>query len=163
MKKNYFNFKSKKGFMVLEILIAASIITMTILASSSITQKSIAISRQSIHAAQASFLLEEGAEAVRVYRDNTWSNISGMTVGSEYYPEFSGGTWTFSTTPSTIDIFTRKVVVANVNRDATSNDIVTSGGVYDSGTKLFTVTVLWEENGQTITKTLSFYLADIFS
>lgn len=153
----------QKGFMIVEILVAASIIAMSVLASSSVAQKSINVSRQAFHSAQAAFLLEEGAEAMRIYRDNAWSNISGMTVATDYYPLFSGGTWTFSTTPTTIDRFTRKVVVSNVNRDSTTQDIVTSGGVLDSGTKLVTVTVSWLQGNITVTKTLSFYLADIFS
>ena len=67
-------------------------------------------------------------------------------------------------------IFTRTVVLADVNRDtsvdpntSTSKDIVSSGGALDSGTKLITVTVSWTEGGATITKNLKFYIIDIFS
>ena len=119
------------------------------------------MSRQALHVSQATFLLEEGAEAVRIFRDNAWSNISSLNVGTNYYPTFSG-TWTVSTTPSTVGIFTRVITIANVNRDATSGDITTSG-VNDSGTKLITITVSWTESGQAMSKTLSFYIMDIFS
>ncbi len=149
--------------MLVEIMVATSIIVVTVLTALSVAQKSISVAHQSFHTSQATFLLEEGAEAVRITRDNAWANISGLTVGTNYYPTFSGGTWTLSATPSTVGIFTRKVVIANVSRDATTDDIVTSGGTNDPGTKLVTVTVSWTENGATVSKTLSFYIMDIFS
>ena len=154
--------KKQKGFLVVEILVAASIITLTILSATVVAQKSIYVSRQALNTTQAAHLLEEGAEAVRIYRDNAWANISGMTLGTNYYPVFSGGTWTFSTTVSTIGIFTRKVVVSNVNRDNSTKDIVTSGGAVDAGTKLVTVTVTWNDGTNVITKTLPFYITNIF-
>jgi len=151
--------------MVVEILVAISIITASILAAMAVTQKSVYVSRQAFHTAQASFLLEEGAEAVRIVRDNAWSGISGLTAGGTYYLKFSGGTWITSTTLSdgVLGIFTRKVSVANVNRDNTSKDIVSSGGTLDAGTKLVTITVSWLEGGTLITKTLQFYIMNIFS
>ncbi len=149
--------------MMVEVLVAAAIITASILAAMAVTQKAVFVSRQSFHATQAAFLLEEGAEAVRIARDNAWSNISSLTVGTNYYPTFSGGTWTLSTSSSTVGIFTRSVTIASVNRDNTTKDIISSGGTLDSGTKLVTVTVSWAEGGTTITKTLQFYIMDIFS
>jgi Tfp pilus assembly protein PilV len=156
-------YKKSKGFLMIEVLIVASILTVSVLAAMSVAQKSISLSEQSLHTYQASFLLEEGAEAVRIVRDNSWSNISSLTSGTNYYPSFSGGTWTLSTIPNTIDIFTRTVNVQDVNRDNTTHDIVSSGGTLDSGTKLMTITVSWNEGGQSLSKTLSFYVMNIFS
>ncbi len=152
-----------QGFMMVEVLVATSIIAISILAAMAVAQKSVSVSFEASHISEAGFLLEEGAEAVRIVRDNAWTNISGLTAGTIYYPTFSGGTWTLSTTSNTVGIFTRKVVIANVNRDNTTKDIVTSGGTVDSGTKLVTVTASWIEGGTTITKTLKFYLINIFS
>jgi type II secretory pathway pseudopilin PulG len=159
MKKKFQN----KGFMVVEILVAISIIAVAILVAMTVAQKSVYVSRQALHMNQAAFLLEEGAEAVRIVRDNGWSNISGLTLGTNYYPTFSGGTWTLSATANTVGIFTRTVTLASVNRDSSTSDIVSSGGALDVGTKLVTVTVSWSEGGATLTKTLQFYIMDIFS
>jgi len=158
------NFKNKisGGFMMVEMVVAISIIVVSILAAMSVAQKTIYASHQALHVSEASYLLEEGAEATRILRDNSWNNISGLTVGTNYYLVFSGGTWTLSSTPSTVGIFTRKVNIANVNRDATTADI-SSSGVNDVGTKLVTVTVTWNEGGVGLSKTLSFYLMNIFS
>lgn len=150
-----------RGFMTVEVIVAVSIIVISVLAAMAVAEKSIYVSRQALHVSQATFLLEEGAEAVRIIRDNAWGNISSLSTGTNYYPTFSG-TWTLSTTPATIGIFTRTVMVANVNRDATTGDIAVSGE-NDAGTKLITITVSWIESGQAMSKTLSFYIMDIFS
>jgi len=133
-----------RGFMIVEVLIAASIITVSILAAMSVTQKSVYVSRQAFHITQAGFLLEEGAENTRIARDNSWSNVTALNSSEQ------------------IGIFTRTVVASSVSRDNTTKDI-SSTGVNDLGTKLITVTVSWLEGGTTISKTLQFYIMDIFS
>lgn len=158
IKKDFKN----RGFMMVEVIVVISIVVVTVLAAMSITQKSIYVSNQSLHTSEASFLLEEGAEAVRTLRDGSWSNITSLTSGTTYYPTFSSGAWSLSTTSSSVGIFTRTVTIANVNRDATTANIA-SVGVNDVGTKLVTVTVSWKEGSNTLTKTLSYYLMDIFS
>lgn len=148
--------------MAVEILVAVSIITASVLAMMAVSQKSVFISRQSFHSAQAAFLLEEGVEAVRILRDDAWTNISSLTPSTDYYPTFSGGTWVLSGTPNTVGIFTRTVSISNVNRDDTSKDI-SEIGTEDVDTKLVTVTVSWPEGGAIVTKTLQFYIMNIFS
>ncbi len=147
---------------MVEVIIVVSIILVSVLIVMSVAQKSITVSRQALHTSQATFLLEEGAEAVRIVRDNAWSNISNLTVNTNYYPTFSGNTWILSSTANTLGIFTRTVNVANVNRDASTKDISISGA-NDAGTRLITVTASWSESGNAVSKTLSFYIMDIFS
>ena len=161
MKK--FNRKNnfKKGSLLVEILIASSIIVILTLAMMNVVQKGISVSHQSLHITQASFLLEEGGEVTRILRDNAWSNISNLTLGTNYYPTFGNNTWTLSTTPSQVGIFTRTVTFSQVLRDAVTGDISNSGSI-DTGTKLVTVNVSWSESGQTISKNLKFYISNIF-
>jgi Tfp pilus assembly protein PilV len=137
-------FKNKSGFIMVEILIGAFIVVGCILAAMDVSQKSISVSRQALHTAQASFLLEEGAENARIARDNAWSNVSSIN------------------TSESVDIFTRTVVASNAYRNATTGDIA-STGTSDTDAKLITVTVSWKEGAQTVSKTLSFYLFNIFS
>ena len=157
IKKYFLN----RGFMTIEILVSISIITLSVLAAMSVAQKSISLSRQAVHYTQASFLLEEGAEAVRITRDNNWTNISALNVGTDYYPSFGGGTWTLSATPNTVGIFTRKINIVSVLRDNVTKDIAVAG-TDDPGTKLVTITVSWAEGSTILTKTLQFYILDIF-
>src|ERR1035437_605758 len=121
--------KNCKGSMMIEIIIVISIITVSTLAAMAVAQKSIYLARQSTHASQAAFLLEEGAEATRIVRDNAWSGISSLTANTNYYLKFSGGTWITSSTSTDgiVDIFTRKVSITGVNRDNTTKDISAIG------------------------------------
>jgi Tfp pilus assembly protein PilV len=138
------NIFQKKGFMVVEVLVAASIITISILAALAVAQKSISVSRQAFHTTQAAFLLEEGAENARIERDNTWDNVASLNSSEQ------------------IGIFTRTVIASSVTRDNITKDI-SSVGTDDPGTKLITVTVSWPEGGLTVSKTLRFYIMNIFS
>lgn len=159
-------FKNKKqknsGFMMVELVVIAAVLVMLIISASAVAQKGIEVSRRSLHQIEASFLLEEGAEAVRVLRDDDWANISGVTMGSNYYTALSGGTWVISQTPSTIGIFTRRIAFSDVYRDATTQDIVSSGGVLDPGTKLVSIYIGWFEGTTAIEKNVKFYITDLF-
>ena len=150
-----------KGSMMIEVLIVATIIVVSVLSALIVAQKSIYLSRQSLHQTQVAFLLEEGAEATRIIRDNTWTNVSNLTPATDYYLSFSGGTWILSVTPSSIGIFTRKIVISSAYRDANQN--LASSGTIDSQTRLVTVSVVWTDGGQNFSKTLQFYLTDLFS
>ena len=160
----------KKGSMMVEIVIATSIIAVFALVSLNVAQKSIVVSHRSIHTAQAAYLLEEGAESVKIFRDNnTWANFTTTLFdpASTYCLSDTVASWTSAlstNSPCTkIGVFTRTINTATVNRDDMSGDIVSSGGTLDSGTRLFTITVSWPESGNIITKTLKFYVNNIHS
>lgn len=147
---------------MVEVMVAISIITVAVLSATAVSQKAVQISRQTFHDEQAAFLMEEAAEATRIIRDNAWGNISALVPGTDYYPVFSGGAWTLSATPTMVGIFTRKVSISDVERDAGTGDIAASGTA-DDGTKLVTVSVSWQEGGTLVTKSIQFYILDIFS
>ena len=154
--------QNKGGFMMVELLVIASVLVMLIISASAVAQKGIEVSRRSLHQMQASLLLEEGAEIVRILRDNDWANISGATALSYYYASISGGTWVISQTPNSTGIFTRRIVFSDVYRDASTQDIVSSGGTLDTGTKLVTVSVGWTEGTTAMEKNIKFYITDLF-
>jgi Tfp pilus assembly protein PilV len=145
LKNKNKNKNKNKGFVMVEVIVAVSIITASVLAAMAVTQKSIYLSRQSLHQAQSALLLEEGAENARIARDNGFDNLLSL-----------------DSSISQIGIFSRNISVENVKRDITSLDISDTGQI-DDGTKLVTITVSWQEGNETITKSLSFYLSDIFS
>lgn len=153
-----------KGFSLIEVIIASAIISILTFSVTSASQKGLLLSQRAMHETQASYLLEEGAEAVKTIRDGSWATISNLTVGTTYYLSYNTSTnaWSLSTTANTIDnFFTRKVMLTAVNRDA--NEDIAASGNPDTRTKEVSVTVTWPYSGTTISKTLSFYLADIFS
>ncbi len=154
----YFKKINQKGSLLIEILVAVFVITIAMVGASVSVSAAIEASRFSLRENQAAFLLSEGAEAVRMVRDNAWSNISSLTLGTTYYPTYSSG-WTLSTTPNTVDGFTRTVVFSEAYRDS-GDDIVTSGTI-DTRSKKVTVTVTWD--GGDSSKSITFYIMDVFT
>lgn len=128
---------SQKGFMAVEILVSCSIIVMSVLAITSVIQKSLFVSQRILHNNQAIFLIEEGADTVKMFRDFSWTNIANLLNDTSYFlswnpnnPIFTlpgNGFWEFTTSSNTIDIFTRTITFKNVYRNNDSHDIVYFG------------------------------------
>ncbi|MBX4215437.1 hypothetical protein KW797_00580 [Candidatus Parcubacteria bacterium] len=153
-----------RGFALLEIVIGASIISLSLLGVLSVAKDSLRVSEHSLREAESRFLLEEGAEAIRSMRDNGWSALSGLATSSVYYLAFTAPTTTarFATSSQNtyIDgLFERSFTVSDVYRD--SNDRIAPSGTQDSGTKKFTVNVSWWSRSATTTRTVQFYLSNV--
>lgn len=113
---------------------------------------------------QATFILEEGVEAVKGRRDSGWAaNIASLTLDNDYWLNFSGGTWTLTSAsqPFIDQRFDRSVRISAVRRNS-SDDIADTGGTIDPDTKKITVSVAWSERGVTTTATLSTYITNLF-
>ena len=154
---------AKKGMGLVEVVVGVSILAVAgvslMLAFGFYVQTAAAAPRP----IQAAFLEDEGMEAMRLLRDGSWSNISSLTPGTPYYVSFNASTtvWTIGTAPKMIDsIFERKIVVASVNRDGSSN--ISASGTNDPNTKKITVSVSWSSRGATTTKQLVGYLTNLF-
>lgn len=167
--------KKNTAFTIVEVLIACSIISISMFALMQTAQKGLFLSNQSLNKSQASFLTEEGVEAVKSIRDNNWNDIGSITLDTPYYLFFNTSTklWKLDNTSTTnllghiptypIDgVFGRTVTFSSVGRDA-NDDILATGGTIDSRTKKVTVTVTWTSAGVASSKDLSFYIADIFN
>jgi type II secretory pathway pseudopilin PulG len=90
---------------------------------------------------QASALLRQATEAVRSVREKGWT---AFAVNGTYHPTLSVNAWVLTAGSETIGSFTRKVVVADVQRNSLGV-IVTSGGTVDGSTKKVTVEVSWTD------------------
>lgn len=157
--------KFTTGFTLIEVIIACSIISMSMFALMDTAQKGINLSGVALEKSQASLLLEEGVEAVKSIRDDNWTTISNLTLNTPYYLFFNINTkkWELNNSISDIDgIFTRTVTISSVERDS-NDDIVESGGTLDTRTKKISVDVSWVSRGANLSKNLSFYISDIFN
>ncbi len=161
--------KVKSGFTMLEILVGAGIITGSFLGVLTVFDRLTKASRQMVELTQAGFLLDEGLEAVRIWRDLGWANLGNWPAGTNYYLTWTGSKWATTTSNTFLDgKFERKIGLANVNRDNTTKDIVPpagGGGAVDPNTKLVTATVAWSSSGSgaTTTKTISAYFTKLFN
>lgn len=113
---------------------------------------------------QAAFLEEEGLEAVRILRDNSWStNIAPQSNATPTYLAYNGTTWVATSTNTYVDgAFERKVQFGSVSRDVNQN-IVASGGTVDTNIRKVTVTVSWRQGTATSTHSLSTYLTNVLN
>jgi type II secretory pathway pseudopilin PulG len=150
----------QKGFFLVEVVVAASIIATVLMLLLGSISNSVEASQRSLERTQASYLLEEGAEAVRSIRDTSWATIAALTNGTTYYLSWSGTAWSLTTTPSTVDAFTRTVVLSAVSRDST-DDIVESGGTLDTDTRKVVITTTWSAQSASRSENVSLYLTNI--
>ena len=162
------NMPNERGFNLVEIVVAAGIISLSLVFVIATAGRSIALSHQAQATYGASVVLEEGSEAVRVVRDNAWSDISALASGTTYYPVFDpvANAWSLSTDPTNgvEGIYTRSIVPGDVFRDGSDNINPSGGGTLDPGTRSFVVNVTWlDSNGKVESKSATFYLSNIFS
>lgn len=150
---------TSNGFGLIEIVVGVSILAVSLVGIGTVAQRSLMLSRQALQETQANFLLEEGSEVVRFFRDTSWTNISNLSTTTTYYLTY-GSAWATTTTPNKIDgIFTRSVTVTDVKRDV--NDDIASSGTYDAGTKKINIALSWLNGIAVSNKTVQFYLTDI--
>jgi len=130
---------------MVEVVIAAAIILGAVLVLLGVHNLYLKVALSNGSVVKAAYLAEEGVENIRFLRDVSWSaNISGLT-----------------STSTTIENFYRTVTLSAVYRDANS-DIVSSGGMLDSNTKLVVSNVSWWRDNATTTKSISTYLANLY-
>lgn len=126
--------KKKKGITLVEVILATVLITMLITGIAGAMSYGISSASRANQSSYASYLAQEGIEALRNMRDQSFTNLVNGTHGFAV----SGNTWTFSGTSDTTSIYTRQVVITS----------------QDSETKRAVVTVTWA--GQTYTQIAEF-------
>lgn len=158
-KHSYF----QKGITLVEVLVATAIILSFLIALISVHNTYLRSSFSNLDEIKATYLAEEGIEAVKGLRDASWTtNIAPLVNGTSYYLVYTGTLWATSTTFALIDSkYTRKVVLSAVNRDA-SSDITTSGGSTDANTRKVNVTVSWSTGSATSTRSIDTYITNLF-
>ena len=148
----------KKGFGLVEVVVGVAIMTLTLYALFFASQSSLRLSREATRRVQASFLLEEGAEALRTLRDRDWNNLP---ASGDFYLLFSSGQWATTSSPEIIDDFFKRTITASpVYRDG--SDDISPSGTLDSDTLLFTVAVEWPEGDPEHSASLRAYLTNMF-
>lgn len=155
---------SKKGFGLIDIIIASSVLGIVIFSLIQVGILSIRLSQMASEKTEAGFLVQEAAEAIRFLRDESWNgNIETLNLGSEYYIFWDGFNYALSSeTPELINNkFFRSITVYDVLRDA--QDDIQESGITDPLTKKVVVTVSWLYRGATTTEGAEFYITDLFS
>lgn len=157
--KIFFN----KGESLVEVLVASAIILVVVVGLSATHSLYIKASLGNMNKIQATFLLEEGVEALKTMRDADFtSKIADIPLLTDKYLSFDGSSWQSTDTNTLIDgKFERKFVLAEVVRDNFS-DQISSSGTNDPNTRKATIYVSWQINGVTNTLSLATYISNIY-
>ena len=120
----------------------------------------------SVARVQAGMLTEEGSAAIINLRNVSWQNIALLENNVPYrlFWDQTDGLWKTTSYANLIDgKFDRTVTFYPVSRDASTFDIVSSGGVFDVGTRKFVVSVTWNDDNGTTTKSVTSYVHNVFN
>lgn len=158
---NYLKTKNKSGFGLVEILVAITIIGLSLSALAGLGNFALKIQNRLKKNMTASYLAAEAIEATRAIKDEDWALVSGLSTASPFHPDQSGSPakWILNSGDETINGFTRQIVFADVYRDG-NDDIVDSVATLDSNTKKITATVSWSDQGQSQQILLSTYIVN---
>jgi prepilin-type N-terminal cleavage/methylation domain-containing protein len=156
-------FNKEKGFTIIEVLIGSAIILIGILALITAYTTYVQYALSNEKNTQMVYLQEEAIETMGFLRDSGWTkNIKNLSTTTTYYLIWSSNSWATTTTMQYVDsTFLRQITLSDVFRD--SNDKIANSGTYDSDTKKITVTVSYGGGKGTTTKSLSSYLANLYS
>ena len=150
-----------RGFALVEIIIGVAIISVGILAANSTYSAYVSYALANQKNIQASYILEEGLEAMTFLRDFGWTaNISKLSTTTTYYLTLNGTYWATTTSAQYVDgEFLRKINITDVKRDA--SDHIAVAGTYDSNIKKVTATVDYPQGHATSTKSISTYITNL--
>ncbi|MFA6050157.1 MAG: prepilin-type N-terminal cleavage/methylation domain-containing protein [Candidatus Paceibacterota bacterium] len=156
--------KYKKGVSLIEVVIATSIISLTLVTLVTVYSLVAKFSLSNVRAFKATGLAEESVEVLGYLRDVSWSqNISPLTLGTTYRLYWDGTTWTATTTAPLIESrYDVTFVLTSVYRDSNFN-VVSSGGTLDSGSRKAAVNISWRDGSATTTKAIETYIFNTFN
>ncbi|MDP2909922.1 MAG: prepilin-type N-terminal cleavage/methylation domain-containing protein [bacterium] len=144
--------ENKKGFLLLEVLIAAAILLIVMGGLFGVGYYSFKLSAFSKQASIAANLAQESMEAFRNFRDGTdWAEGAGIiSAGSDFYMEKSLLGWTIVSGNENIGIFTRKIIMENVSRNPETGEIESDYNPSrdDADTKKVIAVVEWGQEKQ---------------
>jgi Tfp pilus assembly protein PilV len=159
--------KNQAGSLLIEVLVATSIIATSMIASIGVFGMMAHLAYRNTARLQASFLVEEGIEALKTVRNDSWSSkISPLTLNRQYYLYWLNSRWNISTTSTLVDDqFARYFVLSSVYRDSNFNIVssTTPGATIDTDMREVRMVADWTDEAGTSTKSITTYLYNLFS
>lgn len=153
-----------RGTGLLEVVIGAAIVSVVLAFSIGTVNSFFSTGKKNADRIRAAYLAQEGVEALRFIRDSGWANIEVIPEDTVRYLDIDADTIAVTASPETLEGFTRTIVIRDVYRATSGDDIVASTSpadkAIDPGTKLAEVTVASAERG--ISVTMGMYLMNIW-
>lgn len=152
---------------MIEVLVATSIIATAILAAMGVFGTMSNLAYRNTARIQASFLADEGIEAVKTLRNASWNtNIKNLNISQKYYLYWNNHSWNINATSTLIDgQFSRYFTFYNVYRDSNFNIVssTTSGATVDTDMRGMIMNVAWVDGVGTSSKSIDTYLYNLFA
>lgn len=160
------SYRRRRGFGLVEVVVASAIIGAALSALVPIGHLAFRAVDEAGFRIRASYLTEEGIEALRFLRDAGWSaNVSALPTCTPRYLALVAGVWQISSVPEpAVDGIARSLRFEAVTRDGSDNITgrrCTLAGS-DLSTRAVTVGVSWSNRGKNASTTISTYLTDLF-
>lgn len=151
------------GFGLIEVVVGASIISVSLVAIIFVFQGIIGLSQDNLRGVQAAFLAEEGLEVMRSWRNQDWQNLTNLETGTDYGLTFSlASGWQIENEIILVDgLFDRRLRLEEVYRDG--NNEIAPTGTLDPESYQIVSSVAWNNGQATSTKIVTTYLMNILS
>lgn len=164
MITNNTNLTAKKGASLVEILIASSVITLTLVVLISVYSMVAKFALSNVRVLKATVLVEEVTEVLGYMRDAGFnSNIASLVDDTTYRVYWDGTVWTIITAPVLLEErYDVSFALSPVYRDTNFN-VISSGGTLDNNSRKVVITVAWREGVATSTKSAETYLFNVFN
>ncbi len=151
-----------RGFGLVEALVGAAIISVSLLSLVSVSERLVRISSNTSMSTKAAYLLEEGVDAMRFIRDVNWDTFSSIATNTPHHLTFSNSQWQTTSTSMLVDgIFLRTVTIYPIFRDPVGR-IAATGGTVDQDSRRVRVKVEWNARGATTSIEAHSFLGKIF-
>jgi len=153
---------ASRGVGVVEIMVVVGIVSFAVVGLYEFLVLSTRPISEGVRKVEATYLAQEGLEAVRTLRNKSWDgSIVPLTVEATYYAVIAGSEWALTTTdPGPLDgLYTRTITLHKVFRDP-ANDNISPTGTEDPRTRRVTAVVSWKERGKSKQVMVETYLTD---
>ena len=156
--------RTLSGIGVIEIVVGVAILVIIMVGVVSALHTYVRVGLGNSSTLKALYLAEEGVEAMRFFRDASWSaNIAPLAPDTTYYLVFSPAGYLATTTATTTDGFERRFTVSPVYRRDSDKDIVATTSpaakTIDPNTLEVAVTVRFQGG---LSRTIQSYLTNLF-
>jgi len=135
--------KNRRGIVAAEIVISVALVATILLYSIDAVSRFLKTGSGHTAQVQAVYITEGTLESVRFIRDAGWSAFQALPLNTDLYVAYGSSTITATTTPQLEGVYSSVFRISGVSRDATTKDIVSSGGTNDTGTRLVIATTTW--------------------
>ncbi len=155
---------NKQGFTIVEVFVVIAVIVVAFTAILGFFTFKAKVAERARMKLKAISLAEQGMEAVRNFRDNTYWNSEGigsLVANTDYHPASSSSGWNIVSGKETVNDFTRAIVFDNVSRDSNDNiQDVYQASNNDSQTRKVTILISWSDRQGLATESLTGYITN---